>query len=425
MAKFFGKNNLTKLGFFSIIYTTAKVLSCTCKRSSQMKIILSLLILASSTVYAQQSWSGTLGNSISSTTTTYTQQLELIKEAKDRLISLCGDDAVDECKDGTSDRYSTSEGEGCVDKEKKEDQKCCSLCKSYLKLKKAGGFNASTIGSLIGLALQIGGQLLAPGCGNACDKDSTGAAYSPNDKTRCLCQTKGTDGKPCIEPSSSTCKNANTESCADQLTSITFNSDSEKNAVLASCECGKRNSVDPKGGWHINENSNSCVNTNDNNTNNNNANEAFNPAYEKQQYADNANVNGNASTAATAAEDKAAAAAKAALGGASGAKLPTANSDKKNDKENLSAQTGNGAGKSANATAGSSNAYGGIGNGQDFKAKKGEKVKDIAKSDGESIFILVSSIYKSQIDANALDSTRPMKKLDKKAIDKKTSGKKV
>ena len=64
----------------------------------------------------------------------------------------------------------------------------------------------------------------------------------------------------------------------------------------------------------------------------------------------------------------------------------------------------------------------GSGSGQDFKVKKGEKAKDVAKADGEDIFKLVSAVYKSQVDANALDSTRPMKKIERKI---KQKGKKA
>ena len=94
----------------------------------------------------------------------------------------------------------------------------------------------------------------------------------------------------------------------------------------------------------------------------------------------------------------------------------------------MSPEIGNGAVKASSAmAAGGSDGYGRGGNEQSFKVKKGEKVKDIAKADGESIFILVSTIYKTQIDANSLDSIRPMKKIDRKvpATTKKARGKKA
>ncbi len=72
--------------------------------------------------------------------------------------------------------------------------------------------------------------------------------------------------------------------------------------------------------------------------------------------------------------------------------------------------------------AGGNDPSGGGGPGHDFKVKKGEKVKDIAKADGEDIFKLVSTVYKTQVDANALDSVRsvsPTKKLDRKTKSKK------
>jgi len=409
MAKFFRKNNLTKIDFFSIIDITAKTFSCTCKRSSYMKVILSLLIMMSSNAFAD--WSGVLGNSISTLTATAAQSAAAILEAKNKLTDECGIEPSD-CLISLGIEDSTK----CASLDNSYTKMCCSLCKSYNRLKSSAGINATTIGSLLGLAAQLGGELLAPGCESDCK------SYSGNDQIRCYCSHVGKDGKPCKEPTSSECKKASEETCEEQMAKLGITDP----VLLAACNCGKKNEVDPRKGWYLN-NSSVCVNDNNSNNNNNTTTgNTFDPEYEKTAVPTTAgDNNNNSAAAATAATTPTAASPSAMASGASGSKDLASGNNNKKDKSSPFTDTGHGAGRASNAMAGGYDASGRGGNSLDFKVKKGEKVKDIAKSDGEDLFKLVSTVYKTQIEANALDSTRAMKKIDRKEIDKKATGKKT
>lgn len=294
------------------------------------------------------------------------------------------------------------------------------MCETYLKLKKSSGLGWAIAGDLLNLATQVGGALLSPGCKSYCGD------YSGKEQTRCLCQHTGKDGKPCMEPTSNACKNADTETCEEQMTSLGLKKDSaEYKSLKDSCDCGLRNSVDPRGGWVLNDKG-ACVNNGNNNNNNNNVtNDAFEAGYEKTSLAGISDTNNNNATAAAAANgNTSGASSKLAAAGLGSRGLSAGNNDNKKDKgkTDLSAETGHGAGRASNAMTNANDAAVGSGSGQDFKVKKGEKAKDVAKADGEDIFKLVSAVYKSQVDANALDSTRPMKKIERKI---KQKGKKA
>jgi hypothetical protein len=285
-----------------------------------------------------------------------------------------------------------------------------SLCDSYASLKNSGSLMLQTLGDLATLASQIGAAMAVPGCSKYCDKDSQGNPYQDSDKISCLCQHTGTNGVPCIDPTSSECKGT----CLTQMAGTTLDPNSDEyKSVLASCTCGKNNSIDPNGGWHL-DNNNNCVNTNNNNNNNS---DTFNPQYGNDNSGSpdtTAADNNNGTPSSTGPGSGASPSPQLSSSGGAGAPLAAGNGNNADKgKPDLSSLTGHGAGRAALATAGTSDGAGGGGGGQDFKAKKGEKPKDIAKAD-QNIFQLVTAIYTNMVQANALDTMRPMKKLEKK-----------
>jgi hypothetical protein len=287
-----------------------------------------------------------------------------------------------------------------------------SLCDTYASLKKSSGLIYSLLGDLADLASKISSSKSIPGCSDYCTNDSQGNPYSSADQVSCLCTHTGTNGVACMDPTSTECKNAGKVTCEDQVKALNGNCGGDCASLKAACDCGKRNEVDPRGGWYQNDQG-TCVNTNNNNNNNNDNAPTIQYGPDGSKLPDAAANNNN--TGSPAAKDNAAGmSSKLSLGGGAGSPAKGSTGVKIDQgKADLSAQTGHGAGRASLALAGTGNAAGGGGGGQDFKAKKGEKPKDIAKSD-EDIFKLVSTIYKDMVQANALDSIRPMKKLEKK-----------
>ncbi len=448
MPKFLGKKHLTNIKNFSIINITAKRLNCTYRGVGLMSFILALLLL-SNPAYSQctnqggQDWlgmAGALGNSLGSLATASQSQETGLAAAK-RAVRKCGCklsecEKVKEgtyenkikcltCEDKAGKNCGLAEGQGSFTPEDGcSEAKIEKLCETYEELK-GSGFN--TTGAIVagtGLALQLGAIALQPGCCDSCGTDSTGKQYTGDDLTRCLCNATGRNGKACIDPSTSTCTDLDNPTCQAQYEKLQAVDPSIDPSVLEACNCGKNNDLDPSGGWGLNERG-QCVRQ----SNNNNVSEEDTPI----EYADdgsgsgNNNANGNnAATASGASKLKGVdgTSSKLSLGGAAGASKAAA--DKKDKGKGDFADAGHGAGKGALSLAGSPDfmAGSGAGKGQDFKAKKGEKAKDIAKATDASIFQLVHNIYTNMVQANAIDSIRPMKKIDMK-LDKKQKAKRA
>lgn len=284
------------------------------------------------------------------------------------------------------------------------------LCKSYLEAGKAKVSLLQAITALTGIALQIGGIALAPGCEEKCE------GLSGKALTRCACQSVDKDGLPCLNPSSSECMNLDKKTCSDEeiLEAYPGVPAGDLAYFRKVCECGMRAELDPGSGWHIDENSN-CISKWE---------------AEEEELRDGGKIDyAKLETPAQKLEGiKKADAEKAKSDPAKGSSATAlksgakASGDKKADakakeRPDFSKLAGGAKGATGMGQGGSDSYYSGSDKKEADKKKAELAKKEIAKADSKTVFELVNDIYTAQITANALDSMR----LDVKTKSKKGS----